>query len=208
MESNLVWQIDSTMSSSAYLNELKWIGCFQRLSPRINSHTQRYMKVSNSTLYLGGKLMNITIGEILGFFGIMMRISTEPRKMGGYPSYFVEDPIICFGCEYSVQCRLYYYWGKYVMNIIIFKKDTQLLSPWGWNILLLIKMSSSALDLFQPKTDLFSTRALIWVHFKTVRYFSQPIFRLFSYLKNALHNLVIELCSALNFFQIYITVIY
>ena len=40
-------------------------------------------------------------------------------------------------------------------------------------------------DLFQPKTDLFSTRALIWVHFKTVRYFSQPNFRLFSYLKNA-----------------------
>ena len=36
-------------------------------------------------------------------------------------------------------------------------------------------------DLFQPKTDLFSTRALILVHFKTVRYFSQPIFILFSY---------------------------
>ena len=40
-------------------------------------------------------------------------------------------------------------------------------------------------DLFQPKTDLFSTRALIRVHFKSVRYFSQPIFILFSYLKNA-----------------------
>ena len=36
-------------------------------------------------------------------------------------------------------------------------------------------------DLFQPKTDLFSTRALIWVHFKTVRYFPQPICILFSY---------------------------
>ena len=32
-----------------------------------------------------------------------------------------------------------------------------------------------------------------------MRYFSQPIFRIFSYLKNALHNLVIELCSALFF---------
>ena len=38
-----------------------------------------------------------------------------------------------------------------------------------------------AFNLFQPKTDLFSTRALILVHFKTVRYFSQPIFILFSY---------------------------
>ena len=41
---------------------------------------------------------------------------------------------------------------------------------------------------------------------QTVRYFSQPIFRLFSYLKNALHNLVIELCSAPN--KNKITVIY
>ena len=66
-------------------------------------------------------------------------------------------------------------------------------------------------DLFQPKTDLFSTRALIWVHFKTVRYFSQPIFSLFSYLKNALHNLVIELCSApffLNIVQVFINFTY
>ena len=36
-------------------------------------------------------------------------------------------------------------------------------------------------DLFQPKTDLFSTRALISVNFKTMRYFFQPIFRIFSY---------------------------
>ena len=40
-------------------------------------------------------------------------------------------------------------------------------------------------DLFHPKTSTFSTRALIWVHFKTVHYFSQSIFSLFSYLKNA-----------------------
>ena len=44
------------------------------------------------------------------------------------------------------------------------------------------------LDLFQTKTDLFSTRALILVHFKTVHYFYQPIFSLFSYLK--MHNTI------------------
>ena len=38
-----------------------------------------------------------------------------------------------------------------------------------------IKMKAifeSDLDLFQPKTSTFSTRTLILVHFKTVRYFS------------------------------------
>ena len=53
-------------------------------------------------------------------------------------------------------------------------------------------------DLFQPKTSIFSTRSLIWLHFKTVHYFYQPIFSLISHLKNALHNLVIELCIALK----------
>ena len=43
----------------------------------------------------------------------------------------------------------------------------------------------NVLDLFQPMTDFFSTRALISVHSKTVRNFSQSIFSLFSYFKNA-----------------------
>ena len=42
---------------------------------------------------------------------------------------------------------------------------------------------NKTIDLFQPKTLTFSTRALIWVHFKTVYEFSQPIFSLFSNLK-------------------------
>ena len=37
-----------------------------------------------------------------------------------------------------------------------------------------------SVDLFQPKTDLFSTRSLIWMHFKTVHYFSQPIISFFN----------------------------
>ena len=47
-------------------------------------------------------------------------------------------------------------------------------------------------DLFQPKTDLF---------FKNVRYFSQSIFSLFSYLKNVLHNLVIDFVVRYCFFK-------
>ena len=55
-------------------------------------------------------------------------------------------------------------------------------------------------DLFQTKKYTFSTCAFIWVHFKTVYYFSQPIFLIFTF-KNALHKLVIELCSALETFK-------
>ena len=44
----------------------------------------------------------------------------------------------------------------------------------------------SAKDMFQPKTSTFSTCSLILVRFKTVHYFSQSIFSLFSYLN--MHN--------------------
>ena len=56
------------------------------------------------------------------------------------------------------------------------------------------------IDLFQPKTDLFPTRALIWVQFKTVRYFSQPIFRLFSYLKKCITQFSHWIVSCAIFF--------
>ena len=39
----------------------------------------------------------------------------------------------------------------------------------GWSILKI--ELRVGYDLFQPKTSTFSTRSLIWVHFKTVRYF-------------------------------------
>ena len=60
-------------------------------------------------------------------------------------------------------------------------------------------------DTFRTKKSNFSTHSLIWVHFKTVHYISQPIFSLFSHLKNEVLNLVIELCSAHKLFQKYFT---
>ena len=54
----------------------------------------------------------------------------------------------------------------------------------------------SIIDLFQPKMALFSTRALIWVHLKTVHYFSQSILNLFSYLK--MHNTILFLNSVVH----------
>ena len=64
----------------------------------------------------------------------------------------------------------------------------------------MIKIKFSLLGLFHPKTDLFPTRALIWVHFKTVHYFTQPIFSLFSYLK--MHYTIQSLnCVMRRFFQ-------
>ena len=83
----------------------------------------------NSALYLGEKLMNINVGEIILFFGIMLQISIESRKMGGYISYFVEDTLIQLGHGYSVQLRGCGAWGKYVMTLIRFKHKRSAFHP-------------------------------------------------------------------------------
>ena len=89
MESDLVWQIYSTLSSSAYLNVLQLIDFFQIISAQKNNYTKRNMAGRNSTLYLWHKLMNITVGEIIGLFVIILRTLIEPQKVGGYTSYFL-----------------------------------------------------------------------------------------------------------------------
>ena len=52
----------------------------------------------------------------------MLRISIDHWKMGGYLSYFVEDPMIHLCHRYSVQLRGYDAWKKYIMTLIRFKE--------------------------------------------------------------------------------------
>ena len=61
---------------------------FQGIAAHRNNCALRDTPEKKSTLYLGNKWTNITVGEIIRFFGIRMRISIEPRYMGGYPPYF------------------------------------------------------------------------------------------------------------------------
>ena len=79
-------------------------------------------------------------------------------------------------------------------------KASYCLTLWRWYFLAsdCTFIHAAMSDLFQPKTSTFSTRALIWVHFKTVQYFSQPIFRIFSYLK--IHNTIYSLNFVVRYF--------
>ena len=112
----------STLSFSAYLNVLQRIGIFKYLLRRAIIKHKETCKQRNSTLYHGHQCTNITIGEIIGLLGIMMRISIETWKMVGYPSFFVEDPMIHLGYGYAVQLRGYDAWTKDIMTLIRFKQ--------------------------------------------------------------------------------------
>lgn len=95
---------------------------FKRLATQSNKYARANMHARSSSMFLGHKWANITTGEMVRFFGIMLRISMEPRKMGGYTSYFQENPVVSLANGYSVQLRGFDAWAKDIMPLIRFKQ--------------------------------------------------------------------------------------
>ena len=95
---------------------------FKRLAAQSNKYARTIMNTQSSSMFSGHKWRNISTGEMIRFFGIMLRISLDPRKMGGYTSYFQDNPIITLSNGYSVQLRGFDPWAKEVMPLIRFKQ--------------------------------------------------------------------------------------
>ena len=102
---------------------------FKRLTSQSNKFARKNMMERNSTLYLGHKWKNITVAEMIRFFGIMLRISLEPRKMGGYLSYFTENPTVHIGDGYSIELRGFDPWAKEIMSLVRFKQIRSAFHP-------------------------------------------------------------------------------
>ena len=95
---------------------------FVRICAESNRYARRIMRQRNTSLFLGHKWDNITVKEMIHFFGIMLRISLEPRKMGGYQSYFTEQLSITASNGYSTSLRGYHAWAKDIMSLLRFKQ--------------------------------------------------------------------------------------
>ena len=95
---------------------------FVRLCCESNKYARKVMKERNTSLFLGHKWNNISVTEMIHLFEIMLRISPEPRKMGGYESYFVEDQSITLCNGYSTSLRGYNAWAKDIMTLLRFKQ--------------------------------------------------------------------------------------
>ena len=101
---------------------------FKRLCSQSNKYARRVMQSRCTSMFLGHKWTNISTGEMVRFFGILLRISMEPRKMGGYASYFVSNPCVSVG-GYSVQLKGYTPWAKDIMSLIRFKQIRSAFHP-------------------------------------------------------------------------------
>ena len=105
---------------------------FKRLATQSNKYARANMHARSSSMFLGHKWANITTGEMVRFFGIILRISMEPRKMGGYTSYFQENPVVSLANGYSVQLRGFDAWAKDIMPLIRFKQIRGCILPGSW----------------------------------------------------------------------------
>ena len=52
-----------------------------------------------------------------------------PRKMGGYTSYFENNPHITLSGGYSAQLQGFHPWAKEIMSLIRFKQIQSTLHP-------------------------------------------------------------------------------
>ena len=95
---------------------------FLRVAGESNKYARKIMKERNTTLFLGHKWSNISVEEMVHFFGILLRISLEPRKMGGYESYFVENQSLTLASGYTASLRGYNAWAKDIMSLVRFKQ--------------------------------------------------------------------------------------
>ena len=136
-----------------------------------------FSKVTSPTgLIWSGKLTNYLIWHVFMEFHIIIPWSHSPKTTIQFNEY-VELNI---SVDLSVTARsdetFFFRIKDLWWCLCVFG-----LNGVYWSILHPVSKNWISLDLFHTKTDLFSTRALIWVHFKNVNYFSQPIFSLFSY---------------------------
>ena len=63
------------------------------------------------------------------FFGILLRISMEPRKMGGYVSYFRDPPQVHLGVGYNVRLIGFEPWARNIMPLLRFKQIRSAFHP-------------------------------------------------------------------------------
>ena len=102
---------------------------FIRLAGESNKHAKKVMKEINTTLFLVHKWENISVEEMVRFFGILLRISLEPRKMGGYESHFSENNTITLAIGYISILRGYNGWAKEIMSLVRLKQIRSAFRP-------------------------------------------------------------------------------
>ena len=59
---------------------------------------------------------NITVQEMVRFYGVMIRMIIDPCHLGGYEGYFTSTLYVRVGCGYNVKLVEYGGWEERIIN--------------------------------------------------------------------------------------------
>ena len=96
---------------------------FKRLTANSNEYARRNGTDMDGRLFFAGlAYKNITVEEMIRFHGMVLKMSIDDRKLGGYEAYFTEGMSINLGRNYSVMLSDYPAWAAKVMSLSRFKQ--------------------------------------------------------------------------------------
>ena len=75
------------------------------------------------------KCRNITVQDMLNFYGVMIWIYIKPCNIGGYTSYFESILIICCVQRYTISLEAYGGWDIKIMSISRFRNIRSAYNP-------------------------------------------------------------------------------
>ena len=90
---------------------------FRRMTKNSNKYVQYHLKNRKFGVM---KCRNITVQEMLHFYGVMIWISIKPCYLGGYTSYFESISIIRCGQGYMASINNHGGWDSKVISIYCF----------------------------------------------------------------------------------------
>ena len=92
---------------------------FRRMTKNSNKYVQYHLKNRKFGVM---KCRNITVQEMLHFYGVMIWISIEPWHLGGYTSYFESISRISCVQGYTVSIDDYGGWASKIMSLFHFRQ--------------------------------------------------------------------------------------
>ena len=116
----------NTVSECIFETSGLLLDVFRRMTAQSNKYARAKMRNGK---FGGLKWTNITLQEMIRFFGIMLRMSIEPRHLGGYEAYFHPSTSIQAGKNYSVQLSGYVGWAATVMSLGRFRQIRSAFHP-------------------------------------------------------------------------------
>ena len=88
---------------------------FKRLAANSNQFARN--KLDQRHRYCGFPWKNITTEEMYRFFGVLLKMSIDNRKMGGYKAYFKAKPTVYLTNDYSMTLHSYPAWASKVFTL-------------------------------------------------------------------------------------------